>query len=64
MLNRLSLAAKLHFMAWIASLVLVGVAFLGYHSLRSVSDAASRMGQGKDVVADILPPPLYLVEAS
>ena len=62
MLNRLSLAAKLHFMAWIASLVLVGVAFLGYHSLRSVSDAASRMGQGKDVVADILPPPLYLVE--
>ncbi len=62
MLNRLPLAAKLQLMAWVASLVLVGVAFLGYHSLQSVSDAAQRMGQGKDVVADVLPPPLYLVE--
>ncbi len=62
MINRLSLATKLQLMAWFASLFLVVVAFLGYYSLRSVSDAAQRMGQGKDVVADILPPPLYLVE--
>ncbi|MCQ8181643.1 hypothetical protein NP603_11030, partial [Methylomonas sp. SURF-1] len=62
MLNRLPLATKLQLMAWVASLVLVGVTFLGYHSLQTVSDAAQRMGQGKDVVADILPPPLYLVE--
>lgn len=62
MLNRLSLAIKLQLMAWIASLVLIGVAFLGYYSLQSVSTAAQRMGEGKDVVADILPPPLFLVE--
>ena len=62
MLNRFSLTAKLKWMAWFAALFLVGTACLGYFSLQSVSVAAQRMGQGKDVVADILPPPLYLVE--
>ena len=41
-------------------LVLSGV---GLYSINSIHDSASRMGQGKDVVADILPPPLYLIES-
>ena len=41
-------------------LVLSGV---GLYAINSIHDSASRMGQGKDVVADILPPPLYLIES-
>lgn len=63
MLNQLSLATKLRLMSWFASLLLLGTAGLSYYALKNVNDAAWRMGQGKDVVADILPPPLYLVEA-
>jgi len=63
MLNRLSIATKLWLMSLFSSLLLIGAAVLGYFALHSVSQAAWRMGQGKDVVADILPPPLYLVEA-
>lgn len=63
MLNRLSIATKLWLMSLFASVLLVGAAVLGYYALHSVGHAAWRMGQGKDVVADILPPPLYLVEA-
>jgi len=63
MLNRFSIAAKLQLMSWFASLLLAGLALLGYHALDYVGDAAHRMGQGKDIVADILPPPLFLVEA-
>ncbi len=63
MFNHLSIATKLQFMSWLASLLLISVSILGYFALDSVGTAARRMGQGKDVVADILPPPLYLVEA-
>lgn len=63
MLNHLSIATKLWLMSLFASVLLLGSAVLGYYALQSVSQAAWRMGQGKDVVADILPPPLYLVEA-
>ena len=34
----------------------------GQFGLRSVEHAAIQMGDGKDVVADILPPPLYIIE--
>ncbi|SIQ81436.1 methyl-accepting chemotaxis protein, partial [Aeromonas sp. RU39B] len=40
--------------------LLATIALLGLYSVRQ---AADRMGQGKDVVADILPPPLYLIES-
>ncbi|MGR8929627.1 MAG: methyl-accepting chemotaxis protein [Gammaproteobacteria bacterium] len=63
MLNRLSIATKLWLLSWFASMLLVCMAVLSYFALHNVSQAAWRMGQGKDVVADILPPPLYLVEA-
>lgn len=44
-----------------AALLIVGG--VGIASLQKVSSAAALMGQGKDVVADILPPPLYIIEA-
>jgi len=36
---------------------------LGQWGIDSTAKAAAEMGKGKDVVADILPPPLYLVES-
>ena len=52
-------------------LVLVGVCVAGFVilflqgqiALRDVEHAAVQMGDGKDIVADILPPPLYIIEA-
>ncbi|AMQ44915.1 chemotaxis protein [Aeromonas veronii] len=41
-------------------IVLISISFFGLYSVRS---AADQTGQGKDVVADILPPPLYLIES-
>lgn len=41
-------------------ITLISISFFGLYSIRS---AADQMGQGKDVVADILPPPLYLIES-
>ncbi|MCR3971480.1 methyl-accepting chemotaxis protein [Aeromonas veronii] len=41
-------------------MTLISISFFGLYSVRS---AADQMGQGKDVVADILPPPLYLIES-
>ncbi|MGL6411010.1 methyl-accepting chemotaxis protein [Aeromonas veronii] len=41
-------------------ITLISISFFGLYSVRS---AANQMGQGKDVVADILPPPLYLIES-
>lgn len=34
----------------------------GFMALRSLESAAVQMGDGKDIVADILPPPLYVIE--
>jgi len=48
------------------AVIVMIVAFLGglgAYALFATSKAADGMGQGKDVVADILPPPLYLIEA-
>jgi methyl-accepting chemotaxis protein len=35
---------------------------MGHIALQSMELSAYQMGTGKDIVADILPPPLYLVE--
>ncbi len=47
----------------IVLLVLLMLAGIGFFSLHAMKKSADQMGQGKDVVADILPPPLYLIEA-
>ncbi len=41
-------------------LILVGS--MGFSALHQLSQAANEMGKGKDIVADILPPPLYIIE--
>ncbi|MEY4591493.1 MAG: hypothetical protein RIR18_388 [Pseudomonadota bacterium] len=43
--------------------MLGGLAIAVWVALTSISTAAHHMGLGKDVVADILPPPLYIIEA-
>lgn len=43
--------------------ILVMLASIGFYTLHTMKGSADQMGQGKDVVADILPPPLYLIEA-
>jgi methyl-accepting chemotaxis protein len=54
--------------AQLVTLVLVCVAgfallfIQGQFALRSLEQAAIQMGDGKDIVADILPPPLYIIE--
>lgn len=40
------------------------LAGIGFSVLNTMKQSADQMGQGKDVVADILPPPLYLIEAN
>ncbi len=44
--------------------VLLTLAGIGLYALNAMKLSADQMGQGKDVVADILPPPLYLIEAN
>lgn len=44
-------------------LILLLLAGIGLFALHAMKESADQMGQGKDVVADILPPPLYLIEA-
>ncbi|MEN9656808.1 MAG: hypothetical protein RL571_273 [Pseudomonadota bacterium] len=55
-----------NFLLLILSLVLIivlGLAAQSYYFQGRTALAAGQMGQGKDVVADILPPPLYIIEA-
>lgn len=44
-------------------LILVALVGIGFIALNAMKQSADQMGLGKDVVADILPPPLYLIEA-
>lgn len=44
-------------------LILLTLAGIGLFALNAMKESADQMGQGKDVVADILPPPLYLIES-
>ena len=63
MFDRISMKG---FVVAIGAIVLAVVALvggIGQWGIDSGAADAARMGAGKDVVADILPPPLYLVEA-
>lgn len=44
-------------------LALLTLAAVSIYAIHTLSNAASDMEQGKDLVADILPPPLYVIEA-
>jgi methyl-accepting chemotaxis protein len=63
MFDKLSLRGLLLGTGGVMLLALLTVSLLGFLGLRQVSTAAGDMGLGKDVVADILPPPLYVIEA-
>ena len=62
-LENLSLRKFLRVISIQVFAVLLIVGAVGIAALQKVSSAAILMGQGKDVVADILPPPLYVIEA-
>jgi len=63
MLNKMSVKAQLVGMLAAICLLLISFALVVWIAVGSISSAADDMGQGKDVVADILPPPLYVIEA-
>ena len=63
MLNKISLKALLFSMLAVTVVIVAVLAGVGFTALNKTAVAANHMGQGKDVVADILPPPLYVIEA-
>lgn len=62
-LENMPLGKFLRVISLMVFVVLLIVGGVGIAALQKVSSAATLMGQGKDVVADILPPPLYVIEA-
>lgn len=62
-LENLSLKKYLRLVSALVFVILVIVGAVGITALQRVSSSAALMGEGKDVVADILPPPLYVIEA-
>jgi methyl-accepting chemotaxis protein len=63
MLKSLNIKTQLKGMVIGVVLLLAIFATVILIAVGSISDAANGMGDGKDVVADILPPPLYVIEA-
>jgi len=62
-LENLSLKKYLNLVSAMVFAILVVVGAVGIAALQGVSSSATKMGEGKDVVADILPPPLFVIEA-
>ena len=60
-----NLSIKLQLVGMVTGVVVFLFAFAAvvWVAVGTISDAANGMGRGKDVVADILPPPLYVLEA-
>lgn len=44
-------------------ILLTALSLTVFNAVNQISTAATEMGNGKDIVADILPPPLYIIEA-
>ncbi len=63
MLNNISVRSLLFGMLAGISLLVILLAAVIWNVTGNMVGAAENMGQGKDVVADILPPPLYVIEA-
>jgi aerotaxis receptor len=62
--DTLSISTRLWIMAGFITLLMLASAAVGAFVMHSLTDAADARGMGKDVVADILPPPLYLSQAN
>lgn len=59
----ITLARLLTGMTILILAIILGIVGTGYSALQRNTASTADMALGKDVVADILPPPLYLVEA-
>jgi methyl-accepting chemotaxis protein len=59
----MSIKAQLMLMVAATTVILLTFATVVWIAVSTISGAANDMGKGKDVVADILPPPLYVLEA-
>ena len=62
-LENLSLKKYLNLVSALVFAILLVVGAVGIAALQGISSSAAKMGEGKDVVADILPPPLFIIEA-
>lgn len=63
MFKNFSVKAQLQLVLFGVVAAMAAFAVVVWVALSSIVTAANHMGQGKDVVADILPPPLYVIEA-
>jgi methyl-accepting chemotaxis protein len=63
MIKNMSIKAQLMGMVAATIIILLAFATVVWIAVGAISNAADDMGKGKDVVADILPPPLYVLEA-
>ncbi len=63
MIKNLSIKAQLMVMVGATTFILFSFAAVVWIAVSAISGAADDMGKGKDLVADILPPPLYVLEA-
>lgn len=63
MLSNVTLRQSSLALAFVAIMGVVISCAIGYLSFQRLKEVATDMGVAKDVVADILPPPMYLVEA-
>src|SRR3989304_5415674 len=65
-LNNLKVQSKLLLLASVFALGLAVFALYAYDTMNNVKvngPVYARIGEGKDLIADVLPPPAYLVEA-
>lgn len=62
--DTLTISARLWLMAGLIMLLLLASAAIGALVMHRLNDAAHAMGDGKELVADILPPPLYITQAN
>jgi hypothetical protein len=60
--NRMGLRAMLNTLTGIALAAALGISGLSFWGSQASSNAASKSFVAKDVTADILPPPMYLIE--
>ncbi len=63
MIKNMSIKAQLMGMVAATIIILLAFATVVWIAVSAITNAADDMGKGKDVVADILPPPLYVLEA-
>ncbi len=63
MIKMLSLRKFLLLILSLSLCIVIALSIQAYLSLNTIANDSAKMGQGKDLVADILPPPLYVVEA-